>query len=72
MALGWLTFDERHAMRHSSLYSRLPMTLAAQGLARIRQHALVATERRRHRAQAMNHSVNRMLAVSADYFRQAG
>jgi len=48
------------------------MTLAAQGLARIRQHALVATERRRHRAQAMNHSVNRMLAVSADYFRQAG
>ncbi|WP_233237020.1 hypothetical protein [Bordetella sp. LUAb4] len=55
-------------MRHSSHYSRLPMNLAAQGLARVRQHALVASERRRLSAQEMNQSVNRMLAVSADYF----
>lgn len=44
------------------------MNLAAQGLARVRQHALVAAERRRVSTQDMNHCVNRMLAVSADYF----
>jgi len=47
------------------------MNLAAQGLARVRQHALVASERRRLSAQDMNQSVNRMLAVSADYFHVA-
>ncbi|WP_143220260.1 MULTISPECIES: hypothetical protein [unclassified Achromobacter] len=59
-------------MRHSFLYSRLPMNLAAQGLARVRQHALLASERRRAAAQDMDQSVSRMLAVSADYFHVAG
>ncbi|MFC4276207.1 hypothetical protein [Achromobacter aloeverae] len=54
-------------MRHSFLASRLPMSLAAQGLARVRQHALAA-ERRRIRAPRMDVSVDRMLAVSAGYF----
>jgi len=48
------------------------MNLAAQGLARVRQHALLASERRRAAAQDMDQSVSRMLAVSADYFHVAG
>ncbi|WP_156414081.1 hypothetical protein [Bordetella sp. N] len=58
-------------MRHSFLSSRLPMSLAAQGLARVRQQALATSERRRARAHDMNLSVNRLLAVSADYFLAA-
>ncbi|WP_179284029.1 hypothetical protein [Bordetella genomosp. 10] len=45
------------------------MNLAAQGLARVRQHAaLAASERRRRRTPPMDVSVDRMLAVSAGYF----
>ncbi|WP_454690232.1 hypothetical protein [Achromobacter aloeverae] len=60
-------------MRHAFLSSRLPMNLAAQGLARVRQHAaLAASERRRRRTPPMDVSVDRMLAISAGYFFAAG